>query len=59
MPDLVLRRKQVQERVAVSAATIYRWVNQGHFPKQLKLGARSVGWRKSEIDAWLAERLAR
>lgn len=54
----ILRRKQVENRVGLSCSTIYAGVAAGTFPKPIQLGAQSVGWLASEIDAWLRERVA-
>ena len=35
----------------------YRLISEGKFPKPIKLG-RSSRWLKSEVEAWLAERIA-
>lgn len=34
----------------------YRLINEGQFPKPIKLG-RSSRWRKSEVEAWLQQRI--
>lgn len=54
----MLRRRQVEARTGLSRSTIYAGVNAGTFPKPIQLGAQSVGWLASEIDAWLRERVA-
>lgn len=33
-------------------------IQRGEFPKQVKLGARAVGWRRRDIEAWLDSRPA-
>jgi prophage regulatory protein len=53
----ILRRRQVEARIGLSRSTIYDGVNAGTFPKPIQLGAQSVGWLESEIDAWLRERI--
>ena len=35
----------------------YRLISEGKFPKPVKLG-RSSRWLKSEVEAWLAKRIA-
>lgn len=52
----ILRRPQVQQVVGLSRSTIYAKVAEGSFPRPIKLGKRAVGWRESDIDAWLASR---
>jgi prophage regulatory protein len=50
----ILRRKQVEKRTGLSRSTIYLRIQEGTFPKPIKLGARAVGWLENEIEAWLA-----
>jgi prophage regulatory protein len=52
----ILRRKQVESRVGLSRSSLYALIAAGAFPKQIKLSTRAVGWRESEIDAWVASR---
>ena len=51
-------RQQLEKLFKVSRATIYRWVNNGHFPKPIHLGANMVRWKASDIEAWMEEREA-
>jgi len=37
-----------------SRSSIFRDCKSGRFPAPLKIGPRSIGWRKSEIQEWLA-----
>ncbi len=53
----ILRRKQVEKRTGLSRSTIYLRIQEGAFPRPIKLGARAVGWLENEIEAWLAERM--
>jgi prophage regulatory protein len=48
----------VQRRVPFSRSTIYLMISRGEFPKQISLGARAVGWLRSEIDQWIESRVA-
>ena len=54
----ILRRRQVEARTGLSRSTIYAGVAAGTFPKPVQLGAQSVGWLASEVDAWLRQRVA-
>lgn len=54
--DRILRRKDVEAQIGLSRSTIYDAMSRGEFPRPLKLGRRAVGWRQSDIDAWLARR---
>jgi prophage regulatory protein len=51
--DRIIRRAELLGIVGVSAATLYRWIGEGHFPSPIKLGPNSVGWRSSEVKAWI------
>ena len=53
----VLRLKEVQHRTGLGRSTIYRWMDEGKFPKPVRLGARSVAWIEHEIDEWLMSRV--
>ena len=39
-----------------SAATIYRLISQGEFPKQIKLAERSSGWLLEEVYNWIDQK---
>ena len=54
--DRLLRLSAVQTRTALGRSTIYRLMRNGDFPEPLKIGARAVRWRESEIEEWLAAR---
>lgn len=56
MTEKILRRHAVEEMVGIGRSTLYAWVGRGAFPKPIRLGVRAVGWRESEIVAWLAAR---
>lgn len=55
---IILRRRAVQERVGLSRSQIYALARTGDFPRPVPLGVRAVGWLSTEIDAWLAARIA-
>jgi prophage regulatory protein len=50
----ILRLKQVGAECGISRSSIYRGVQAGTFPSPIPLGPRSVGWRRGDIDSWLA-----
>lgn len=37
----------------ISKATLFRWINEGKFPKPTKLSPKVAVWSKLEIDEWL------
>lgn len=54
----ILRRPEVEAMTGLARSTIYAAITAGKFPRPIRLGARSVGWLASDLDAWLAERVA-
>ena len=59
MVDKILRRPEVERITGIGRSTIYDWMARGEFPQPLKLGARAVGWRESDLLAWLESRQPR
>ena len=56
MTDKMLRRRDVEARCGVKCSTLYDWMKAGHFPRPLALGPKAVGWRESDVNAWLESR---
>ena len=54
----ILRRRQVEFAVGLARSTIYEAMAEGRFPKPVRLGGRSVGWLSTEIESWIAARIA-
>lgn len=52
----IKRVSAVLAQTGLSRSSLYAKVKGGHFPRPIKLGARSVGWRAEDIDAWIAAR---
>ena len=50
----ILRLREVCEYTGLGRSTIYAKVSAGGFPPPIRLGSRSVGWRLTDIDGWLA-----
>lgn len=58
LAKILLRRRQVQERVNLSRSEIYRLMSLGRFPRSVPLGERVRAWDSDEIEAWVQERIA-
>ena len=54
----VLRRPHVESITGLSRSSIYAKMENGTFPKPIKLSERSVGWLEHEIRSWLEDRIA-
>jgi prophage regulatory protein len=55
--DTIIRRAERQRRIGLSGSTLDRMERRGEFPRRVQLGPRSVGWRESEVDAWIQNRI--
>ena len=55
-PDMILRERQVRERTGLGRTTRWTMVRKGTFPAPVRLTSRAVGWRASDIDAWIKSR---
>jgi len=53
--DKYLRRREVCSCTGLSYSTIRRLELQGDFPRRRRLGPRSVGWLRSEVETWLTD----
>ncbi|MEM7665060.1 MAG: AlpA family transcriptional regulator [Pseudomonadota bacterium] len=51
-----IRLREVLHRTGLGRSTVYRWMDEGRFPKSVRLGGRSVAWIEHEIDEWLQDR---
>jgi prophage regulatory protein len=56
-PIAIIRLAELQRRfVPMSRISIWRKVRNKEFPAPIRLGARAIGWRVADIEAWLAGR---
>ena len=54
--EALWRLPRVREVTGLGRATIYRRMDEGTFPQRRDLGGNRVAWRRSDIEAWIAER---
>ena len=50
------RRPTLEDMLGLSRSTIYRMMQDGEFPRPVKIGRRAVGWSSKEIERWISER---
>lgn len=56
MTDEIWRKPRVLEAIGMKNTWLHEAVKSGDFPAPIRLGARAVGWRRSDVEAWLASR---
>ena len=56
--DRILRLPEVIQTTGISRSRIYVYMARetDQFPRSVQLGPNMVGWRESEVEAWLAAR---
>jgi prophage regulatory protein len=54
----MLRKRVVLDRIGVSDTTLWRLVRAGKFPRPARLTGGTVRWLESEVNAWIAARMA-
>lgn len=53
----LIRLKDVIDCTGLARSTIYKYIDDGIFPKSVSLGGRSVAWAESEVQEWILERI--
>lgn len=54
----IMRRPEVESITGLSRSSIYAKMENGTFPKSIKLSERSVGWLEHEVQEWLENRVS-
>ena len=57
-PLKLLTRAALREIVPYTPQHILRLEKKGHFPRRLQIGPNRVAWLLTEVEAWIAARVA-
>jgi prophage regulatory protein len=52
----ILRKPRVLAAIGMGSTWLHEAVKRGDFPAPVRLSARAVGWRRSDVESWLASR---
>ena len=52
------RLPRVLGKIGTSRSTLYAKIASGSFPKPVNLGGKSVAWVSTEVESWIAARIA-
>lgn len=55
-PAKLIRLPSVEDLTGLKRSAIYAAMRAGTFPGSVRLSARAVAWRESEVLAWCSER---
>lgn len=53
----LIRLNQVKEYTGLGRSSIYKYMNDGLFPKPVSLGDRAVAWVDTEIEEWVQNKI--
>ena len=53
----LIRLKEVKHATGLGRSTIYKYIEDGTFPKSVSLGERAVAWVESEVMGWVMARI--
>lgn len=54
----LIRRKDVQAQTGLARSTLYKLMASGDFPAPVRITAKAVAWTRSDVDSWIAGRIA-
>lgn len=57
-PSRILRINAVLDRTGLSRSTLYRKMERGDFPRQVKISDRCAGWFEAHVEHWLHNRMS-
>ena len=52
-PERLLKLREVQKITTLGSTTIYRMMDEGRFPRPIRLGPGTVRWRWSAVEQWI------
>jgi len=56
--ERLIRIGELKRLTGLSAATLYRKISAKEFPRPVRLGATARAWALSEVQDWIASRMA-
>lgn len=59
MQNELMTERQAADYLQVTTRTTQAWRYRGGGPKFVRISSRCVRYRKTDLDAWIAERIAR
>jgi prophage regulatory protein len=53
----LIRLSEVKEYTGLGRSSIYKYMNDGLFPKSVSLGDRAIAWVDTEIEEWVQNKI--
>lgn len=51
-PEELIPLSKVIEEIGFGKSSIYRMIKRKEFPRPVKLGTKSVRWKRSQLERW-------
>ncbi|MEY0768172.1 AlpA family transcriptional regulator [Providencia huaxiensis] len=58
LKENLIRLPEVMRRTGYAKAWLYVLIARNEFPKPVKIGTRSIAFVESEVDEWVANKIA-
>ncbi|MCG6299908.1 AlpA family phage regulatory protein [Vibrio vulnificus] len=55
----LINLKEVIYLTGLQRSSIYKFMDEGHFPKSISIGGRSVMWSQRDIYLWIINKVAK
>ncbi|WP_341372006.1 AlpA family transcriptional regulator [Vibrio parahaemolyticus] len=53
----LLTLKEVMHLTGLRRSSIYKFMEEGYFPKSVSIGGRSVMWSEEDVQSWILKRI--
>jgi prophage regulatory protein len=53
-----IKLKEVMATTGLGRSSVYKFMDEGRFPKSISLGDRAVAWIDDEIEEWMMNKVA-
>ncbi len=54
----LIKLPEVMKYTSLSKSSIYAFISDGTFPKQISIGLRGSAWLTSDVEDWIKRRIA-
>ena len=54
VPSVLIDAAELARMLSVSKQTVVRMTESGRLPEPLRLSAKTIRWRRADIEAWIA-----
>ncbi|MEX0686787.1 MAG: AlpA family phage regulatory protein [Balneolales bacterium] len=56
MNPILIKPRDLIKQLSIPSSTLYRWMDEGKFPRPIKIGPRRVAFKMKDVESWLEEK---